>query len=155
MTGVQTCALPIYAPSKSIENLDWGCDTPYTSDPQPLHKEDNGNKQESYTFRKMTKDEAKAFVAGYEQRNKGFATAHPEFDDFTLVDIDDLAGFWGAVSAGYPQFTDIKKFYDKAVAIRERRLTKMQRKLSEHLGHFESTPDTKILREVKIGRAHV
>ena len=99
----------------------------------------------------MTKDEAKAFVNSYEQRNIGFGTVlHPEFDDFTLSTLDDLESLWFAVSTGFPQFKDIADMYHKAIRRRDSKLKKMEERLSEHNNQFSpTTPAKKIVNAIK------
>lgn len=113
------------------KGLDWSLDEVYTDAPKPHETETERYKPQVYQFRKMTREEQKAFINGYEARHTT-PVGHPEFElPLELNNVDDLAKFWTDVAELYPEYEEVKVSWVDASEKRKKRIEEIEDRINE------------------------
>jgi hypothetical protein len=113
------------------KGLDWKLEKVYTEDPKPLKTEEPEYKPQAYQFRRMSREEQKAFINGYEARHTK-PVGHPEFEQpLNLNDVDELTDLWTDVAELYPQYEEVKNFWAKTSNERNRKNEEIEDRINE------------------------
>ena len=120
-----------------LKGLDWGLDVPYTEEPVAIPKTQKlidveTAKPEVVHFKAMSKEEQKIFIEK-ESHKKIDKVDHPEWDEFSIKNTEDLADFWEYAAEVEPNFKPIKQYWYNAVEEQNKRMEEMENKANEFI----------------------